>query len=266
VTATKPLPQHGTTDASSRAHRNALARHRTRMKAYGRWQPWTDAQPVRDHIAALGDAGIGWMRAARLAGIPTGTVSMWLYGHGGNPRPEQIRPHLAAKMLAVTPDAANLADRALVEPLLTVRQIQTLAADGFPITYLAGRLDLNATNLSRIARRSNIEAGTARAVAGLFFELANTDPAAVGIPARNITYIRNWAAKKGWASRAAWDGIDMADPGAFPDITGHCGSEKGHRIHESRGIPFCQPCREAKAEAGRECRATRTAARQGLAA
>lgn len=246
MTATSTTP--GLVDpnnAARRAHDNALARRRTRLKAYGRWEPLTDAQPVRDHIADLAEAGIGWMRAAELAGLPSTTVSHWLYGHNGWPPPKEIHTDKAAKMLAVAARPENLADRALTDPLITVRRIQTLAADGFPIKYVAERLGRDTTNLSRIMRQAHVEVGTARAIAALFTELAGTDPAAAGIAARNASYIRNWAAKKGWAVSAAWDGIDMSDPAAFPDFTGHCGTLKGRRLHEACGIPVCGPCRAA---------------------
>ena len=268
MTATKPLPAHKATDPDAIRARNAeYARTRNRLLAYGRWDPWTEAHPVRDHIAHLAAAGIGWMRAAELAGLSSATVSHWLYGHNGWPPPKQIHADKAAKMLAVKASPESLADRALTDPLITVRRIQTLAADGFPIKYVAERLGRDATNLSRIMRQSHVEVGTARAVAALFTELAGTDPAAAGVSARNATYARNWAAKKSWAVSAAWDGLDMSDPAAFPDFTGHCGTPKGYRAHRGSGIPACRPCKDAEAVASAERKAKRaTAARQELAA
>lgn len=266
--ATKPLPPHGAANpAATRARHTEYARTRNRLLAYGRWDPWTEAQPVRDHIAHLGEAGIGWMRAAELAGLPTATVGHWLYGHNGWPPPQKIHTEKAVKMLAVKADPENLADRALTDLLLTARQIHALAADGFPIKYVAERLGRDATNLSRIMRQSHVEVGTARAIAALFTELAGTDPAAAGISSRNAAYARNWAAKKGWAVSAAWDGVDMSDPDAFPDFTGRCGTAKGYQAHRGSGIPPCRPCKDAEADASAERKARRAeAARQGLAA
>src|SRR5579859_6976414 len=51
--------------AANRAH----ARRRARLTAYGQWHPFVDAEPVRDHIQALSQAGIGRRRVAALAGI-----------------------------------------------------------------------------------------------------------------------------------------------------------------------------------------------------
>lgn len=43
-----------------------------RMKAEGAWQPFVDAEPVRQHLGFLSRHGIGWRRACHLAGVSTG--------------------------------------------------------------------------------------------------------------------------------------------------------------------------------------------------
>jgi hypothetical protein len=78
---------------------------------------------------------------------------------------------------------------------------------------------------------------------------------------------RNRARQHEWAPPAAWDGIDMSDPNAFPDFTGHCGTPKGYQAHRGSGIPACRPCKDAEAVASAERKAKRAAAAQhGLAA
>jgi hypothetical protein len=57
------------------AANRAYAARVSRLKLYGRWEPYTGAAPVRDHIRALSAAGIGWKRVAFLAGVPTGVLS-----------------------------------------------------------------------------------------------------------------------------------------------------------------------------------------------
>ena len=49
--------------------------HRERQKAYGRYDKYVDAQPVRDHVRALMAQGMGWKRVAAAAGV-SGS-SMW---------------------------------------------------------------------------------------------------------------------------------------------------------------------------------------------
>ena len=67
--------------------------HRARMKLYGQWRPYVDAAPAREHLRVLAAAGIGWRRAAELAGVATGAVSKLLYGGPGDRPPSRgIRP------------------------------------------------------------------------------------------------------------------------------------------------------------------------------
>src|SRR6266567_8608471 len=76
------------------ANRQDAAR-RNRLRAYGEWQPYVDAGPARDHLAALSRAGIGWKRAAELSGISTGGVSRLLFGKAGRAPSRRIRPETA---------------------------------------------------------------------------------------------------------------------------------------------------------------------------
>jgi hypothetical protein len=74
---------------------------RERQILYGRWQPYVDAGPARQHLRTLAAAGIGWRRAARLSAVSTGAVSKILYGGPGQRPPSQrIRPQTAAAILA----------------------------------------------------------------------------------------------------------------------------------------------------------------------
>lgn len=96
--AARPCPhpranhQHGTLQAYKqdkckcgpcRDASTAYERHRSQQKAYGRWQPYADAQPVREHVEALVRSGdIGWKDIARRAGVSVPTVRALLYGRG----------------------------------------------------------------------------------------------------------------------------------------------------------------------------------------
>lgn len=215
MTATKPLPPHGTTDAARRAHENALARHRTRLKAYGRWNPWVDADPIRAHIASLADYGIGWKRAAELAGLSTTTVSSWVYGHRGGPPPAVVRAALAAKMLAVKPILDNAAAGGRIDATGTRRRLQALIAVGWPMKHLAIRLGMSPSNSHQLLRRVRVEAATARAVRMLFRQLWDVRPETAGVPFPMASRSRKIAVRKGWPPPLAW--IDIDDPDEVPD-------------------------------------------------
>lgn len=101
----------GCTEANRRGHA-----HRERMIVYGRWQPFADASRAREHVQALSAAGIGWRRAAELAGVSETSVSKLLYGGpGGRPPTRRLRTETARKLLAVQPSLEALGARAHVD-------------------------------------------------------------------------------------------------------------------------------------------------------
>ena len=202
--------------AASRTY--ALRVHR--LKAYGKWQPYVDAQPVRDHLAMLADHGIGWMRAARIAGVPTGSVSKILYGTRNPQRPpsRRVRPETADRILAVRPTLDLLADNATTDATGTRRRIQALMTRGFTQSYLALRVGANPSNFRKSFDNAKVRARTARTVAALYDELWDADPAAYGISTQGSRYARTVARQNGWAPPAAWDDSAIDDPAAVPDL------------------------------------------------
>ena len=121
--------------------------HRARMKLYGQWQPYVDASPAREHLRALAAAGIGWKRAAQLAGVATGTVSKLLYGGPGDRPPSRgIRPETERKLLAVSPAAESLSAGARTDAAGTRRRVQALVAAGYSQAILAERLGIQRSN------------------------------------------------------------------------------------------------------------------------
>lgn len=192
-----------------------------RARAYGQWQPYVDAQPARDHLHLLADYGIGWMRAATLAGVSHGGVSKLLYGTPTRPQSKRIRPETEAKILAVRPILANLADCARTDGTGATRRLRALIACGFTGGYLADRLGIQQANFSKLLRSTGkVEASTARTVIGLYDELWDADPLSFGISRQGAEYARTVARKNGWPVPMAW-GEEIDDPaftpGALPE-------------------------------------------------
>lgn len=228
MAATQPIP-HGTLTgyvirkcrcAQCRHASNAYALRVHRLKGYGRWQPFVDAQPVRDHLATLAAHGIGWQRAARLAGVPSGNVSKILYGTRNPDRPpsRRVRPATASRLLALRPTLDLLADNALTDATGTKRRIQALMARGFTQTYLADRVGSQHTNFRRVLDNTRVRAHTARAVIALYDELWDADPADCGVSEQGSRYARSIAQRNGWVPPAAWDDDTIDDPNATPDL------------------------------------------------
>jgi hypothetical protein len=170
--------------------------------------------PARAHVQALGRAGIGWRRAAALAGVSTGAVSKLLYGGPGDREPaRRIRAATAAAILAVRPDAANLGGAALVNAVGTHRRMQALVAIGWSQAKLAGRLGMTPANFAAMMRRARVTASTARAAAVVYDQLWNQPPPETGQRQKiAATRARNHAQARGWAPPLAWDDDQIDRP------------------------------------------------------
>lgn len=197
-----------TCSAASREH----ASRRNRLIAYGRWQPYVDAEPSRQHVRTLMAAGMGWARVAEVAEVSTSTVSALLYGKRGRQPSRRIRPETAQRILTVTAELDLMADSAKVDAVGTHRRIRAMAAIGWPLAYQARQLGRLATNYNRILASGTVEAATHRAVADLYKWLT-----ASPVPRdRYADRAREKAAAAGWCGPEAWDDTTIDDPNAQP--------------------------------------------------
>ena len=232
------------TQANTNAENN-----RYRQQAYGRWEPYVDAEPARAHVRMLMDYGYGWKRIAQMAGVGRGTVEKLLYGsqHRGMGPSKGIRPETAAKLLAVRPNRERMGAAIPVDATGTRRRLQALVAAGWPQARLAERLGMMPSNFGVTLNSEQVLASTERAVRALYDQLWRRDPREHGVDARAYSRARNQAADRRWAPAGAWDDDVIDDPASFPDWTGHCGTPNGEPTHRRLGIlPVCQPCRDAR--------------------
>jgi transcriptional regulator with XRE-family HTH domain len=200
-------------DACCTAKR-AEENYRIRQIAYGRWHPYVDAEPARQHIAALAQAGIGWRRAAELAGLSDGLVSGLLYGRGGRPPTRRIRPATAQAILGVP---AAPAPGALTDATGTRRRLQALVANGHSQAQLAARLGKNPNNFGFLLRRTQVTTQTRDAVRQVYDQLWNQPPAEHDPRSRQAAArARNYATARGWVPPLAWDDDLIDRPGARP--------------------------------------------------
>lgn len=230
---------------------SAYRANRQRGIAYGTWQPFVDAEPVRAHVRALGESGIGWMRLAKLAGVPRGSVSKLLYGdpQRNMPPSKQVRPMTALALLAIEPTLENLGDRTLVDGTGTRRRLQALVAAGWTQSELARQLGVLPSNFNNTISSDLVRVATVRAVRALYDQLWRADPVQHGVPQHRADAARRLAAGRGWAPVGAWDDDLIDDPAAFPDWTGRCGTPEGYAAHYRIGVPVCAACRQARAAA-----------------
>jgi hypothetical protein len=206
-------------DACRKANTEAEL-HRARQIAYGRWKPYVDAEPARQHVRALMEQGMGWKRVADVAGISRSSVCVLLYGsktRNGRPPSRRIRPETEAALLGVELD---LADKALIPAQGTRRRIQALVCIGYSQAVLAGRLGVTPSNFNwTFLNAASVRKSTAEAVKVLYDELSMKPPVpttkgeriSVNRALRHSTYMM-------WLPPLAWDDDTIDDPFAEPAI------------------------------------------------
>jgi plasmid maintenance system antidote protein VapI len=189
---------------------------RRRMQAYGRWHPWADAEPVRAHVLALQEAGMGVRTIAAAAGVPASVLSRLLYGE---PRrcvlpARQVRPFTAAAVLSVSAALCSRPDGARVDRAGSCRRLQALIAVGWTRRKLAARLGVDQSTVKAIVEGGGVTADTARRVIALYDDLWDALPPLETRWDRGIaTSARREAEARGWLPPAAWDDhlIDLPD-------------------------------------------------------
>jgi len=175
-----------------------------RRARYGYQCSLVDAAPVRQHVAALGAAGIGLRRLAHLSGVSRSALTCLVNGRnerGSGPN-KRVSAATAQAILAIeVPEVAHrgVADGQLVDAIGTLRRAQSLVAYGYPRSYIAARLGISPGNATHLFDPATLRvlARTARKVEALFDELQATPG-----PSKRA---RNDGKRRGWEVPLAWD-------------------------------------------------------------
>ncbi|GAA3384388.1 hypothetical protein [Streptomyces racemochromogenes] len=225
-----------TTTLAVRAARNRRQNYRRALRARGEWNPFIDADIVREHITNLRSQGVTLHRICELSDTPRGDLTHLLYGSSGYPPARKMRTEIAERILAVQPTWDNIPDRALMPSTAAVRRLQALVAVGWPPPYLAAELGKYLTYLNRLLREVNprITGQGNRAIASLYGRLWNKDPLDHGVDRQAKSRAQSRARRHGWALPAAWDDDRISDPKAQPD----------HGQQTPRYIALAEDCAE----------------------
>ncbi len=193
--------------------------NRNRAIAYGTWQPWVDAEPVRRHIRTLQDCGLGTRRIAEAASVDRKRLQAVLTGRPdrGTPPQEKLRPEPAAAILAVQPTLDLLGSATPISATGTHRRLQALVAGGWPQHHLAAALGMTDGNFSSLLARNQVIVRTARAVQDLYDQRWRLDPRQHGVGNQAYARAKSHADRSGWAPVGAWDDDTIDDPAARPD-------------------------------------------------
>jgi hypothetical protein len=80
----------------------------------------------------------------------------------------------------------------------SLRLLQSLMAEGFSVSFIAGRMGMGQPELSFVMARTHITTAMEARIRRAFDELAGRDPLALGVHPRGVTRARNRARAEGW--------------------------------------------------------------------
>jgi transcriptional regulator with XRE-family HTH domain len=225
------------------------ARLRRRLQAYGRWQPFADATPVRTHVNAIRSTGMGVANLSEKTGVSIATIDHLLYGSGDYPPAAQLRTESAQALLAYWPTLDDYYDGAIIDATGTRRRIQALAAIGWPSNAIQQRVNhITLKAVERLRINDRVTARTARAIRDLYDEVSEKRAEDYGVTPWVAVRSRTYATKNEYAAPIAWDPDTIDDPNAHPDWTGFCGTDRGFWAHSLHQLPMCSRCKAAHEE------------------
>ncbi|MEU3903266.1 hypothetical protein AB0F20_05555 [Streptomyces goshikiensis] len=209
-------------DANRAYHRNRAAA----IKA-GAWQPYVDAEPVRQHILLLQEEGFSVSRIARLSGGSDWDIQRFIRACKGRGRKRNTTEALAARILAIKPGEMT---PAMVSAIGSNRRIEALCALGWPVSHTAAHMGWSHKNLHRIRQQQVVRIDSAQAVSAAYEGLRAKRPARNGVGQGASNRVRNMARARNWAPPKYWD----ERPGAIDDpyFTSEYGLTKADRNAE----------------------------------
>lgn len=234
------------TDQAVRDATARWARRRRRLIGYNQWQPFVDAEPTRQHVQAIRDAGMSVKNLSEVTGVTISTLDYLIYGSGDYPPAAQIRTESARTLLAYWPKLDDYVDGAVIDATGTRRRLQALGSAGWPATAIHRRVGFgNVKTIENARYNKQVTARLARAVRTLYESVSSRNAEHYGITPWVAARCRGHAASLNWQRPQVWDDDTIDDPTARPEWTGRCGSDRGWWMHTLQKLPMCEPCETA---------------------
>jgi hypothetical protein len=206
------------TDPAVRAALARRARLRRRLIHYGQWDPWRDAEPVRDYVRKLMSEGLSAPRIAAGSGVTLPVIQSLLYGNTGQPPTTRMRTDNAERIMSYRPSMDDYPPDAVCDATGSRRRLQALATLGWTRPALAARAGIHPVRLTVIMQRgqTTTSVATARIVRDLYDELWSRSPAEDEVPSWIVKRTRGHATRSNWAGPLAWEDDNIDNPKAKP--------------------------------------------------
>jgi lambda repressor-like predicted transcriptional regulator len=205
------------TTPAMRAATARWMRRRRRLIAYGQWQPFVDAEPVRQHVQAIRETGMAITTLSEKTGVTIATLDHLVYGRDPYPPARKIRTESATALLAYWPTLDDYPDLGVVDSTGTARRVQALAAIGWTAAAIHRQLGFgNVASIERVHTHPGVKARLARAIRDLYAWASIGQAEDHGVTAWVARRQRNRAAQLGFLAPAWWDDDTIDDPAAGP--------------------------------------------------
>ncbi|MFJ9558230.1 hypothetical protein ACIRPH_30870 [Nocardiopsis sp. NPDC101807] len=181
-----------------RRHWNAYEMNRKRQIAYGRWEPYVDAAPAREHVLWLIAEGVPIKNLVPI--YPT--VHVLVYGRPaeGQSPTKRMRRESADALLAVRPTLDMLGERARIDGAGARRRVWAMCALGYSLAEQARRMGSTVFRFRQLLADDTVTVGFYRRVVALYDDVSMVRPE--GWVADKT---RRWAAAQGHLPPLAWD-------------------------------------------------------------
>lgn len=174
-----------------------------------------DAQPVREHIQPLIDAGVTYNQIIKATdGVVTKEQVKNLIEGNVNWNGKEVTwlmPHTAAALMTVTYDGAQYAGFTYVDAIGVRRRLEGLRWMGYTLPALSEYLPMTYTALHHLTKRERVRTTTVVMIDDLYQKLQH-------VPGPDDR--ERWRAYRGgFVPPAAWEEHDIDDPEAEPDLS-----------------------------------------------
>lgn len=175
-----------------------------------------DAEPARQHVLRLREAGLSYCAIERLSGVHREQIRLLVGGHPteGRPPTRRILATNERALLAVQPGMQPT--EGMVPTAGSRRRLQGLTFAGWPTKLLAEHTGIAhqfLRNLMSDTPVRRINAKYAATIARVAARLETVDPVTAGARPKDVDAARRRARQRGWLPLAAWDDdlIEMPD-------------------------------------------------------
>ncbi|MFF2411804.1 hypothetical protein [Streptomyces sp. NPDC058092] len=183
----------------------------------GQWEPFVDAEPVREHLRQVNAAGMSYRAICeRLGFAQDSSLQHLMWGRGEYGPGQQVRRETAELVLSYWPSLGDFPDGARIDATGTRRRIEALAVRGWPRHLMAKQVGMTETHFRKASGRERVTARLARGVTALYDAWWDQDPLEHGVPLGSVSRVRADAARSGFRSALAWDDDTIDDPSAVP--------------------------------------------------